>query len=58
MGEAVQKKREKKQPFSIAHLIQLGLLTRKRESEAQGKFFLLYVHFVHEISQTVNDVVK
>lgn len=42
----------------MTHLIQFGLLTGKREREAQWKLFILYTHLFQKISQTVGYVVK
>lgn len=45
-------------PTSLTHLIQLGLVTREGEGEAEGQLLLLDVQLLHEVGQALSDVVK
>lgn len=42
----------------LTHLIQLGLMTGKREGESERELFLLDAHLFHEICKTISDVVE
>lgn len=43
---------------NLTYLVQFGLVAGKGEGKAQGQLPVLYLQLLHEVSQTVSNVIE